>query len=89
MVRSQTIYKGRVQGVGFRWRVRQILKTKKITGFVRNKIDGTVELLIEGEIEEVSDALKIISETMKDYWISMDTVERAGEPHFSEFLICE
>lgn len=89
MIRSQTIYKGRVQGVGFRWRVRQIIETRKLTGFVRNKIDGTVELLIEGEIDEVSDVLKIINETMKDYWISKNTDERKGKRQFTEFSICD
>ncbi len=89
MIRSQTIYKGRVQGVGFRWRVRQIIETRKLTGFVRNKIDGTVELLIEGEIDEISDALNVISETMKDYWISKNTDERKGKRQFTEFSICD
>lgn len=40
---------GRVQGVGFRaWTVRQALDLH-LTGFVRNRRDGSVEILAEGE----------------------------------------
>lgn len=88
-VRSQTVYRGRVQGVGFRWRVKQILQTTKITGFVRNKKDGTVELLLEGKTEEVGEVLKMVSKSMKDYWVSKNTVDRIGKPHFKEFSICD
>lgn len=40
---------GRVQGVGFRaWTVRQALDLN-LKGFVRNRRDGSVEILAEGE----------------------------------------
>lgn len=46
---------GRVQGVGFRaWTVRQALDLN-LTGFVRNRRDGSVEILAEGE--QVSELL--------------------------------
>jgi len=40
---------GRVQGVGFRYYARRCALSLKITGFVRNMNDGSVEVWAEGE----------------------------------------
>ena len=50
--RRKIIYSGRVQGVGFRWNVVRLVKDFKITGFVRNLDNGTVETLLEGGFDE-------------------------------------
>lgn len=42
------IFHGRVQGVGFRYSVLQKALEHKVTGWVMNKDDGTVELEAEG-----------------------------------------
>ena len=49
----QVFYEGNVQGVGFRYSVRQIAKGFDVTGSVRNLHDGRVELLVRGEEDEV------------------------------------
>ena len=49
----QVYYEGNVQGVGFRYSVRQIAKGFDVTGSVRNLADGRVELLATGEKDEV------------------------------------
>lgn len=50
---------GRVQGVGYRaWTVRQAQKLN-LSGFVRNRRDGSVEILAEGEIEAVNALLEM------------------------------
>lgn len=46
-------YTGRVQGVGFRYAVREVACGYEVAGFVQNILDGRVELLAEGEEEEV------------------------------------
>ena len=49
----EVFYEGRVQGVGFRYSVRQIAKGFNVIGWVRNLTDGRVELQANGESEEV------------------------------------
>jgi len=56
----QVFYEGNVQGVGFRYSVRQIAKGFDVTGSVRNLRDGRVELLGAGEEDEVRAFLEAI-----------------------------
>jgi acylphosphatase len=49
----QVFYEGRVQGVGFRYSVRQIAKGFIVTGWVRNLDDGRVEMQVSAETEEL------------------------------------
>jgi len=43
-----------VQGVGFRWFVEREANTLGISGWVRNRADGTVEVLATGTREQLS-----------------------------------
>ena len=56
----QVFYEGNVQGVGFRWSVRNVAKGFDVTGFVRNLADGRVELQAAGDEEEVRAFLEAI-----------------------------
>jgi acylphosphatase len=56
----QVFYEGNVQGVGFRYSVKQVAQGFDITGSVRNLRDGRVELLATGEEDEVREFLKAI-----------------------------
>jgi len=45
MIARQVFYTGRVQGVGFRYTVRQLASGYEVSGWVKNLPDGRVELL--------------------------------------------
>ncbi|MFA5645749.1 MAG: acylphosphatase [Candidatus Ratteibacteria bacterium] len=46
--RYRLIVTGRVQGVGFRWYTVGIASRMKVSGWVQNLPDGSVEILAEG-----------------------------------------
>ncbi|MEY2526526.1 MAG: acylphosphatase [Verrucomicrobiota bacterium] len=63
MMSTQVFYEGNVQGVGFRWTVRNIAKGFEVTGWIRNLIDGRVEMQVNGEENEVRAFLQGIAES--------------------------
>jgi len=54
------IVTGMVQGVGFRWFVRQQARRLDLTGWVRNRPEGTVEILAEGPEEGLADLTEAV-----------------------------
>lgn len=56
----QIHYSGTVQGVGFRATTAALAAQHDITGWVRNLADGRVELLIQGQEEDLRSFLKMI-----------------------------
>ena len=57
------LYAGRVQGVGFRYAVRTLVRGFEITGRVRNLPDGRVELVAEGARDELDAFLQAIRDS--------------------------
>jgi acylphosphatase len=76
----QVYYSGHVQGVGFRYSVKQIAKGFDVTGWVRNLPDGRVELQLTGTSEEVDAFLEAISESHLRAHIRERHVHSLGEP---------
>ncbi len=61
MAATQVFFEGNVQGVGFRYSVKQIAKGFDVTGWVKNLPDGRVELQVNGETAELADFLEAIT----------------------------
>ena len=47
------LVRGRVQGVGFRWFVEREAHILGISGWVRNSLDGSVEVLAQGTRDQL------------------------------------
>jgi acylphosphatase len=60
----RVIYHGRVQGVGFRWTTARIARHHPVRGTVRNRSDGSVELLAGGEPADLRAFLAEIHQAM-------------------------
>ncbi|MGI8820059.1 MAG: acylphosphatase [Chthoniobacterales bacterium] len=58
---AQVYYEGNVQGVGFRYSVKQIARGFDVIGLVRNLPDGRVELQAAGEAAELDAFLHAIA----------------------------
>ena len=76
----QVFYEGNVQGVGFRWSVRNIAKGFDVTGSVRNLRDGRVELLISGAEDEVRAFLDAILQSELRAHIKKHSESPLAEP---------
>lgn len=86
--RVQLIITGDVQGVGFRSFIKIQAESLGLTGWVRNRRDGAVEALAEGETQTLETLIKLCRqgpevagvEDIKDEWS-----EATGE--FPDFII--
>ena len=58
-------YRGRVQGVGFRFTAREIASHYPVTGYVRNLPDGRVQLEVEGPAEQLDAYMSDIAQRMQ------------------------
>lgn len=54
MITRQIRVRGRVQGVGFRHALRREAQRAGVHGWVRNRHDGSVEAVIQGEADAVA-----------------------------------
>jgi len=82
-VRHESVfYSGRVQGVGFRYSTMQVAREFDVSGYVRNLLDGRVQLEIEGAPAEVEAFLTALEERMHGY---IRKVERSGGTRPAEF----
>lgn len=60
----RVLYSGRVQGVGFRATAVTLAQEFPVAGYVRNLADGQVELLAEGDRDQVIAFLAAV----RGYW---------------------
>jgi len=87
LIRCETYFKGRVQGVGFRYQTARAARGRAISGFVRNLADGRVHLVAEGTPGDVDEFLGAIQELMSDYIQDSNTTRSTATGEFVEFSI--
>jgi acylphosphatase len=62
LTRRYVLVRGRVQGVGFRWFVMELATALGLSGWVRNREDGTVEAEAEGELRALEEFVRRLRE---------------------------
>lgn len=79
-------FKGRVQGVGFRWTVQDVAERFGLTGTVRNCADGTVEVYAQGD--QCDAFLKALQEDAGGAHIERVEISyREGKTSYPDFRI--
>lgn len=58
MTAKRLIISGRVQGVGFRYWISAQAEALGVSGWVRNRRDGTVEAVVDGDPAAVEELLR-------------------------------
>jgi acylphosphatase len=69
-VRRRIVVEGQVQGVFFRSTCRREAQSRGVTGWVRNRPDGTVEAVLEGEPDAVDGVIAWAHQGPPAAWVS-------------------
>lgn len=81
MVRRFVVH-GRVQGVGFRFWTLRMAEQRQLTGWVRNRSDGTVEVHAQGEASVLDDLERLLNAGPPASSVTnVDVIEAASEHH--------
>ena len=86
----QLFVRGRVQGVFFRASAQREAKRLGLTGWVKNRPDGTVELIAEGEEDELKELIVWANHGPSNARVErVDVRWRGFVGDFSDFRIVE
>jgi acylphosphatase len=80
-------FSGRVQGVGFRYTAQRIASRCGLTGYVRNDHGGSVEMLAQGQPEDIADCIRDIKDTFGAYVRDVRENEVPLDPRYNSFEI--
>lgn len=76
-IRRHYVFKGHVQGVGFRYRATHAASMYGITGWVCNRYDGSVEMEAQGLPEAIDRMVQILR---NDRYIYIDDIDVENIP---------
>ena len=62
IIRAHLIFKGYVQGVGFRYRAYHVATMYGLTGWVKNEWNGSVTVEVQGDRETINMFIKEVRE---------------------------
>jgi acylphosphatase len=78
-------FSGNVQGVGFRYTAHRLAAGYAVTGFVRNLRDGRVQIVVEGDSQEIDGFLASLLARMEGYVRHTTADELAPTSEFGSF----
>ena len=77
LLRKRLVFRGRVQGVGFRWRARAAARNAGATGWVRNNYDGSVTMELQGSDAQID---RVVQGLDRARYIRIDSLEARTIP---------
>ena len=80
-------FKGRVQGVGFRYTTQRAANRYDLSGFVRNLPDGSVEALLQGTEADIQACLGDIREYFGGYLRDTRVTDQPVNHQYHDFRL--
>ena len=77
---------GRVQGVGFRYFVKQKADSLQISGFVKNQLNGIVYVEAEGEPEQLQLFIQFCRQGPSHAWVEKADIQYCPVQGFEGFV---
>ena len=87
MIAKHIIFKGNVQGVGFRYTSQRIAGRHQLTGYVHNLPDSSVEMLAQGQARDIDDCISDIQNSFGGYIRETKINELPYNPRYTSFNI--
>ena len=87
MIRKTIHFFGHVQGVGFRYTTCSAADGFEVSGYVRNLRNGSVELVAEGNAEEIERFLTSLRNRMSGHIDREESIESPVTGEFTGFVI--
>lgn len=77
MLRQRIVFRGWVQGVGFRYRAMQAARQYDVTGWVRNDPAGSVTMEVQGTQHQIDNVIMALE---RGTYISIDSIDVTDIP---------
>ncbi len=87
VIARHVVVHGQVQGVGFRWWAAREAARLGVTGWVRNRADGAVEALVQGDPQPVEAMVEELSSGPRHAAVSSVDVEQAEPTGDLRFVV--
>ncbi len=86
-IARQVIFRGRVQGVGFRYTARRTASKYGLAGWVRNCPDGSVESLMQGSSADIDRCIDAIKDQFGSFVRDITQSDMPHDPRYTDFQI--
>jgi acylphosphatase len=83
----QIVFRGRVQGVGFRYTACRIAAQHGLTGWVRNCPDGSVESVMQGSAADIDRCIDAIKTQFGSFVRDITQSDMPHNPRYKDFQI--
>lgn len=80
-------FEGRVQGVGFRYTSRYLANRYNLKGWVKNLVDGRVEMIVQGEEEVLNAFLGDLKKEFLNHITNIEIEELTPQSYLPRFEI--